>query len=140
MSTLAVAAFDRTVQKTNIWLKDLMERLGWNEPERAYHALRQVLHALRDRLSIEEATDLGAQLPMLVRGFYYEGWNPSRVALDRKKEQFLEHVGEAFCGDFLVDVEKVTRAVFSVISKHVTAGEIEDIKRTLPQEIRELWP
>ena len=138
--TTGLDVFDTTLQQTNLWLKDLMKRLGTEDRRLAYQVLSRTLHAVRDRIGPANAVHLGAQLPMLVRGFYYEGWNPNKVALDRKKEQFLEHVAEAFCGDFLVDVEKVTRAVFSVISKHVTAGEIEDIKRTLPKEIRELWP
>jgi uncharacterized protein (DUF2267 family) len=63
------------MQKTQIWLKDLMSQLDWEDrPHKAYLALRTVLHALRDRLTVEEAVQLGAQLPMLVRGFYYEGW------------------------------------------------------------------
>jgi uncharacterized protein (DUF2267 family) len=33
-----------------------------------------MLHALRDRLPPEIAVHLSAQLPMLVRGIYYEGW------------------------------------------------------------------
>jgi uncharacterized protein (DUF2267 family) len=140
MSTLAVAAFDRTIQKTNIWLKDVMDRLGWNEPEPAYRALRQVLHALRDRLPVEEAMDLGAQLPMLIRGIYYEGWTAGNSFAERNKDEFLEHVGQAFLGDSLVDVERATRAVFSVISKHVTSGEVDDIKQCLPDAIRRMWP
>ena len=42
--------FDSTVQKTQIWLKDLMSQLDWQDrPHKAYLALRTVLHALRDR-------------------------------------------------------------------------------------------
>ncbi len=67
--------FDGTMQKTEIWLNELMAELEWEgKPEKTYFALRTVLHALRDRLTVEEAVQLGAQLPMLVRGFYYEGW------------------------------------------------------------------
>jgi len=76
MSQTGVAAFDSTIQTTNVWLHDIMERLGWQDRHRAYHALRAVLHALRDRLPVDQAAALGAQLPMLVRGFYYEGWHP----------------------------------------------------------------
>lgn len=140
MTSATVGSFESTVHKTNVWLKDIMEELGWDSHERAYHALRAVLHALRDRLSTEEVADLAAQLPMLVRGFYYEGWSPGhRSTSERKKNQFLDRVGEAFRGDVTVDAEEVTRAVFHVISKHVTDGEIADIKHTLPREIRELW-
>jgi uncharacterized protein (DUF2267 family) len=69
-------SFDTTVQKTNIWLKDLMEVTG-GDRGKAYQALRALLHALRDRLTVEEAVEFGAQLPMLIRGIYYEGWNPT---------------------------------------------------------------
>ena len=76
MTQTSLAAFDSTLQTTNIWLSDVLERLGWPDHRRAYHALRAVLHALRDRLPVDQAAALAAQLPMLVRGFYYEGWHP----------------------------------------------------------------
>jgi uncharacterized protein (DUF2267 family) len=127
--------------KTNIWLKDLLQQLGWEDHARAYHALAAVLHALRDRLSPEEATDLGAQLPMLLRGAYYEGWTVrNRRVLDRKKQDFLAHIAAAFRGDERVNAEQVARAVFKVIAQHVTAGEIEDVKAGLPADVRSLWP
>jgi uncharacterized protein (DUF2267 family) len=85
--------------------------------------------------------DLGAQLPLLVRGFYYEGWHPSDKPLkERKKAAFLAHIAAAFPNEPEVDPEQVTRAVFQVVAKHVTAGEIEDVKHMLPAEVRELWP
>ena len=71
-----VDSLNRTIQKTHAWLKSLT-RVGFQDEAQAYTALRSVLHALRDRLSREEAVHLGAQLPMLVRGFYYDGWKPS---------------------------------------------------------------
>ena len=69
--------FDTTVQKTNVWLKDIMQELGWEDRHKAYMGLRTTLHALRDRLTPEEAAQFGAQLPMLIRGLYYEGWTPT---------------------------------------------------------------
>ena len=73
--------FDTTTQKTQVWLNDLMSQLDWEDkPQKAYMALRTVLHALRDRLMVEEAVQLGAQLPMLIRGFYYDGWTPQGKA------------------------------------------------------------
>jgi uncharacterized protein (DUF2267 family) len=140
MTSTTIASFESTVHKTNIWLKDVMQELDWDSHDRAYHALRTVLHTLRDRLSIEEVADLAAQLPMLVRGFYYEGWSPNqRKTSERHKEQFLDHIDDAFRDDITVNAEQVARAVFRVISKHVSSGEIADIKHTLPRDIRELW-
>ena len=73
MSQTGVTAFDSTLQTTNVWLHEIMDRMCWQDKHRAYHGLRAVLHALRDRLPVDQAAALGAQLPMLVRGFYYEG-------------------------------------------------------------------
>jgi uncharacterized protein (DUF2267 family) len=77
MSATGLEVFDTTLQRTHTWLKDLMLVLGWEDRRKAYQALRATLHALRDRLTIEETAHLGAQLPMLIRGFYYEGWDPT---------------------------------------------------------------
>ena len=141
MTHTSVSAFDSTMQTTNLWLHDIQDRLGWLEPQRAYHALRAVLHALRNRLPVDQAAALAAQLPMLVRGFYYEGWHPhGKPVKERHKEEFLAHVADAFREDFTVEPEEVTRAVFEVLAKHVTTGEIEAVKRCLPAELCDLWP
>jgi uncharacterized protein (DUF2267 family) len=61
--------FDATVHKTNEWLNDVMDALSSRDQHQAYAAMRATLHALRDRLTVEEVAQLGAQLPMLIRGF-----------------------------------------------------------------------
>jgi uncharacterized protein (DUF2267 family) len=134
--------FDTTVHKTNSWLKELMQELHREEDRRkAYLAMRATLHALRDRLTVEEVAQLGAQLPMLIRGFYYEGWDPTGKPLKiRDKEEFLGLVAEEFRTDDTLNPELIARAVFKVLSDRVTAGEIEDVKHVMPAEIRELWP
>jgi uncharacterized protein (DUF2267 family) len=140
MSNTGIRAFDSTIQTTNVWLNDLADQLGWRDKQRAYHALTAVLHALRDRLPIEQAVALGAQLPMLVRGFYYEGWHPAdKPFKERRKEEFLAHVAAAFRDEADIDSEEIARAVFQVIAKHVTPGEVKHVKVTLPDEIRSLW-
>ena len=141
MSATGLGVFDTTLHKTNIWLNDLMQVLGWPDRHKAYLALRVTLHALRDRLTIEEVAQLSAQLPMLIRGFYYEGWDPTGKPLRvRQKEQFLTRIEEQFRGDDRVDPERVARAVFTVLAKRVSEGEIEDMKHVLPVDIQELWP
>jgi uncharacterized protein (DUF2267 family) len=141
MSLTGLAAFDSTVHTTNAWLKELMEELRWEERHRAYHALRAVLHGLRDHLTVDEVATLGAQLPMLVRGFYYEGWHPADKPLrERKKEQFLAHIAAAFRDDPSIDPEDVARAVFGLLARHVSGGEVGGLKHVLPAELRTLWP
>jgi uncharacterized protein (DUF2267 family) len=141
MSTTQHELFSTTRQKAHIWLKELMEELWWKDEHRAYLALKAALHALRDRLTVDEAVHLGAQLPMLIRGFYYEGWSPAgKPVKERHKEEFCAHVQESFPRESARDVERIVRAVFDVLSKRITEGEIEDIKHILPPELRELWP
>ena len=140
MSATGLETFDTTLHKTNRWLKELMQELAWDDRHKAYVALRATLHALRDRLTVEEVAQLGAQLPMLIRGFYYEGWDPTRKPLKiRDKGEFLDRIRQEFRGGDPVDPERVARAVFAVLADRVTEGEIEDVKHVLPEEIRELW-
>ena len=141
MSATGLDVFDTTLHKTNIWLNDLMQELGWSDRHKAYQALRATLHALRDRLTIDEVAQLSAQFPMLIRGFYYEGWDPTGKPLRiRHKEQFLARIEQELRGDDCRDPEEVACAVFTVLAHRVTEGEIEDVQHILPAEIRELWP
>jgi uncharacterized protein (DUF2267 family) len=141
MSATGLDVFDTTLQKTNSWLNDLIKVLGWPDKHKAYLALRATLHALRDRLTVEEVAQLGAQLPMLIRGFYYEGWDPTGKPLRvRQKDQFLARIEQEFRDGDRPDPERVARAVFTVLASRVTEGEIDDVKHVLPAEIRDLWP
>lgn len=142
MSNAAVEIFDAPMQKTQIWLNELMSELQWeNKPQKTFLAMRTALHALRDRLTVEAAVHLGAQIPILIRGFYYEGWTLTQKPVkDRHKSDFLDHVAQVFRDDDTVDPEKVMRAVFKVLSRHVSAGELKNVKRVLPKSLKELWP
>ena len=141
MAREGLAVFDETLQLTHIWLKRLMAELHTEDRQQAYLALRAVLHALRDNLTVEEASDLGAQLPMLVRGIYYEGWNPARTpARERSRQAFFDHVDRVLPGGFEYDADLATRAVFKLLAERVTAGEIKDVRGMLPKDVQTLWP
>ncbi len=132
--------FTETLEKTGAWLEELAQELGNTSPHRAYSVLRAVLHALRDRLTVDEAVMLGAQLPMLVRGFYFEGWRPAgRPIKYRHKSEFLDRVGELYRGIEEPQREPAVRAVFKLLSHHVTGGELNHVRDQLPAELRALW-
>jgi uncharacterized protein (DUF2267 family) len=132
--------FDTTLQHTNLWLKDLMERLSVNR-HHAYKVLSATLHAVRDRIGPENAVHLGAQLPILIRGFYYEGWHPAGTPTrQRHKEDFLDYVsGDVFRG-LEIDPERAVRAVFDVMANRLDPGEVEKLIKLFPDELRSLWP
>jgi uncharacterized protein (DUF2267 family) len=133
--------FDVTLQKTDLWLGQLMRLLPTDDRRVAYLALRATLHALRDRLTVEEVAQLGAQLPMLIRGFYYEGWDPTGKPLRiRHRQQFLDRITSELAYVKDKDPEDVARAVFTLLVQRISDGEIEDVKHVLPAEIGDLWP
>jgi uncharacterized protein (DUF2267 family) len=133
----------RSNQTTHIWVKEASDELKWKDERRAFLALRAVLHALRDRLTIEEAVHLGAQLPTLIRGSYYDGWRPKKDPLrDSTRYGFLGAIQAAFAKthDPHVDSIHIARAIFRLLNRKVSAGEITDVLSTLPEAVRDLWP
>ena len=142
MSNTGVRSFDTTVEKTNLVLKEIMEAYGWPRERRqqAYDALRVVLHALRDRLTVEEAADLGAQLPMLIRGLYYEGWKPSKVPMKMSKEEFVDRVRREFTYDIEGGIETLVQRVMHALRRYVTEGEWDEVRSSMPKDLRALVP
>jgi uncharacterized protein (DUF2267 family) len=141
MSAFGLESLEHTVQLTHIWINELDERLGWNNKPRTYRLLKAVLHALRDWLPLNEMADFGAQLPELLRGAYYEQWRPAITPVKkRSKEDFLARVDRSFKQDPLPQTAQAVMAAFELLSRKVTAGEIEDVRHSLPEELRNLWP
>jgi len=133
--------FVNSLNKAEEWLAELAAELGWDDRQHAYAALRATLHTLRDRLPVDEAADLAAQLPLLVRGIYFEGWNPSATPVKvRDSETFLEPVARALPWEAPADVERIVRAVFGLLARHVELGELTDVVRSLPAGIAGLFP
>ena len=140
MSALGLRIIDEAVQVMNTWLNELDSRVGWADKNRAYRLLRAVLHEVRDHLSPDEAAQLGAQLPTLIRGVYYEGWKPAKTPVkERSREGFIARVQKHFQGDPMGDAEAAIRSVFWLLDRHVPEGEMKDVRETFKIEIRELF-
>lgn len=140
MATQTVPVFKSTLKKTEDWLDEIMELLDWDDRRQAYRALRVVLHLVRDRLTVEEATDLAAQFPMLIRGMFFDSWNPHKPAVRVKTaQQFVDSVNKHFDQSLWVESQDITRAVLKVVQRHVSKGEIDDVIFSLPLKLLELW-
>lgn len=132
--------FEKTLIETYEWIDEITGMLAWNDRHYGLQALRGTLHALRDELSVDQGAKLAAQLPTLIRGLYYESWNPPIEPLRSTKLQFLTRVERALGGYVpKYDTELVAQSVFSVL-EHRVSGECAKIKTTLSKELRGLWP
>lgn len=141
MSTSKPAVIDTTVQKSMKMINAVSEEAHIDDKNDAFQAMRATLQTLRDRLPAGEVDQLGAQLPRLISGFYYEGWQPAaEPQKDRTQEEFLDHI-RSYMKDIepTIDAELTARSVFDVIERSVSKGEVEDVKNSLPQELRDLW-
>lgn len=122
------------------WIDDLMRRLGWQNRERVYLALLATLHALRDSFGRDEAVYIGAQLPTLLRGLYYEGWHPSARPPTTSRSAFLERIHDGVHRDPGVDTEQVARTVLALLASRLPTAEVEDAKAATPHALHNLWP
>jgi uncharacterized protein (DUF2267 family) len=140
MSATGLEVFDKTLQTTHIWLDELKAEIG---PDRqvAWHVLGAVLRAVRDRIPLELAVHLGSQLPLLVRGAYYDRWHaPGRMDdKPRSLGAFLEPIAEELAHTRPVDPSNATQAVFRILSRHVTPGQIDKVRQSLPREVQAIW-
>jgi uncharacterized protein (DUF2267 family) len=139
MTATSLDVIDKTVHTTNLWLKEIAEAIG-GDRRRAWHALGAVLRALRDRLTIGDSAHLAAQLPLLVRGLYFDQWRPAEQPVPvRKREEFLAMIRERLGDIGPIDPEDAARAVFTALDRHIAEGEIDKLLHVLPAELRGLW-
>jgi len=140
-SSMTIAQdFDAAVRGTEDWIEDLKQRLDWHDRERVYLALLTALHALRDCLGRDEAVHVGAHLPTLLRGLYYEGWHTSQKKTSASRPAFLLRIHDGVHRDPAVDPEQVARAALALLAARLPAAELEDAKAATPPALHNLWP
>ena len=116
-----------------------MARLATDVREQTHAVLKATQHAVRDCLGPENGAHFGAQLPILLRGVYYEGWHiagtPSK---ERHKDAFFEHVRRGMPGILDCDTESAVRAAFEVMWERVDQRQIAKLMRIFSRDRREL--
>ena len=139
MSANGLEVFDRTLETTHVWLNEICNDLG-PDKQVAWKVLSTVLHKLRDRLTLNLAAHLGAQLPLLVRGVYYDQFEPGKMPSEfRSREEFIAEVAEWLSDTRPVDPEEAIRSVFRVLSRHISEGQINKVRDALPKNVRQMW-
>lgn len=139
MSARGLDVFDKTLETTHVWLNEICNDLG-PDKQVAWKVLSTVLHKLRDRLTVNLAAHLGAQLPLLVRGVYYDQFEPAKMPAEcRNREEFVAEVAEWLSDTRPVDPELAIRSVFKVLSRHISEGQIGKVREALPKSLRQTW-
>jgi len=135
-------AVDEAPQVVADWLDRLCNDLEWpaQEQGRAYLLLTETLHSVRDFLTVDEAADLASQLPLIIRGIFYTGWNPSETPVKpRSKTAFLERVTKRFQKTPLENPERAVEAVIDLLRRQVAEGEFDQVRRAMRKPLQELW-
>jgi uncharacterized protein (DUF2267 family) len=139
MSATGLEVFDKTIHTTNIWLRDIMEEIG---PDRqvAWRVLGVVLHKLRDRLPLELAVHLGAQLPLLVRGVYYDQFDPKVLPAGwSSMDDLVDEIASWLSDTRPVNAKAAVDAVLEVLSRYIPPGQIVKVQNALPRQVRQSW-
>lgn len=140
MKTTGITSVDHAPQVVAEWLNLLQEDLDWPDRGRAYLLLRETLHAVRDFLTVDEAADLSAQLPLLIRGIFFEGWIPTKTpAKMRSVDDFLDRVMKHFSNDPPAEPAVAVAAVFSVLRRQISSGEYHQVAWAMRKPLRDLW-
>ncbi len=136
------SAVESSMDKTNLILKDIEQAYGWPKAQRnqSYAALRTVLHLLRDRMPVQESVEFSAQLPLLVRGIYFDGWQPQNVPIKLNRDDFLYEVRQGFPYDVDGGPERVVQVVLDTLRRHITQGEWDDVKDNMPADLARVMP
>lgn len=138
MRSASLEVFAKAVQTTDNWLTEIILALELGDQDRqlAWQLLTAVLQALRDQLTPALAGELGDQLPVLMRGAYYEGYAPPlHSEADRSAKTFLERVDNKLpvlpAGDLL----KAVGITCSVVAGHIDGPTAEAIWKVLPEAV-----
>jgi uncharacterized protein (DUF2267 family) len=139
MSAQGLEVIESSTHKTHEWIASIAEAAHLEKRD-AYRALRAVLQTMRDRLPLDDAVHFAAQLPMFLRGLFYEGWEPSKVPIKMSLEEFLLAVQGKIVSDRVIDPVRITQSVLLVVMSFVGVAEIEKIKHCFPKDMQSLWP
>jgi uncharacterized protein (DUF2267 family) len=127
--------YAHAVHRASAWVADVAAALGTPDRHYARRVLRAWLHTLRDRLTVDAAAKFGQQLPELLRGTYYDGWEPSRVPMRYNQAEYVQR----FATEAMVppsEVPTLAATVTQVITEHMSPGQVAEALAELPAGLR----
>lgn len=141
MSAQGLEVIDHTVHLTHEWINELAGRLDWTSSRDVLLLMRSTLHAIRDHLRVDESAQFSAQLPLLIRGMYFENWVPKMTPIkERKLTAFVSRIEDLVSDIIEYRGAADIQVVLKMLNARISQGEVEDIRANLPAEIRDFWP
>lgn len=139
MTDLNFTVFDTTIQKTNEILAQIEAEFNWQDRRaQAYSLLRETLHTLRDRLTVEKTLSLAAQLTLLLKGVLIDGWNVSQVPVKMNREEFIDRIQQNFNYSIEPNMDEAVDKVLSILINNIDESAREDLRTILPEDIAQL--
>lgn len=140
MTAQGLEVIDHSVHLTHEWINELAGRLDWSSKRSALRLLRVTLHRVRDHLLVDEMAQMSAQLPVMIRGFFFEGWVPKDTPIkERRKEDFIAFVAHQMSDTAEYRGRDDIKCVFDLLNARLSRGEVEDIRASLPQDLSDMW-
>lgn len=140
MTAQGLEVIDHSVHLTHEWINELAERLGWSSKRSALRLMRITLRHVRDHLVVNEVAHVSAQLPIVIRGFFFEGWVPKQTPIkERNVQDFVTFITEQMAEAEEYRGRDDIKCVFDLLNNRISRGEVEDVRSTLPTSIRDLW-
>ena len=102
-------------------------------------ATAAVFHALRDRLTPNEADQVFAQLPEPLKRIWGEGEEAEREPIKMNREEFCERVLRDAGLPSKREARWMILAVFAALKEQISPGEARDVMAQLPKDLKELW-
>jgi len=122
-------------QTAQHWLTTVAHQLHTEDRHYTFRVVKAWLHLVRDRLTIDSAVHVAAQLPEFLRGVYYDGWVPSRIPVrygaDEFTTLFADHAGIG-----AADVPAAAGAVSAALGTLFSPGQLDHVFALMPASLR----
>ena len=139
--------FNQYATEGNTFLKNYTKEMNLGKDrDKAGRILSSILHAIRDLISTEESLQLTAQLPMFLKAVYVNGWTikkerPKVKQMSEFVDLVRKHDGISAINDFQFDddvAEQFIDTTFILLRKYISLGEMEDIRDSLPKDLKSM--
>jgi len=137
-----IKTFKTTLDHTELFIKKMMETKEFRTPNHAFVVLRATMKALRDRIGPGEALHLGGQLPALLRGYYFEGFDMANLSNPKIKSkgtnEFFGQVRDYLDAYDFMELERVVPIALNVLLDGIDDGEADQVVNQLPKDLQDL--